>query len=487
MDKLEEAGIDIGKAVESNSTQALIEGVIEGTLGLVKSNDLLHQIVLEALQSLAGAAKLSQKDLQLLISMLVALLKTLLLLLAALLGVEGGINPGELVSTIMKSAQGTTASASESFQKMGIPTEKADHLAAVFGPRSGVLLNILKQLGFSDTTSTVLHALLSASAANISLARGVPGGAAFLYALYAKLKDVGIEPKYSITSKEFIKDLVAQITLHAENQIAELLRDEIRALEKSQAPKDILAPPAATTTEPSLEEIQKLIAEMQDEITKASTETPTTPATTLTPSDILNQFGSAFQKLPPPVQNALLAIVRTALPEPAGISDETKAGLILAVKTGIIQPSEAALLLDQVSHALSGSQISMASLESEIAKQLFRPTEEEIRLKEELQKAQVVLDEKNRPIYRPPTVLPDLRLQLKEAFKEISRSIGNEKIAKRIFEVFFQNIERLSSYNKVAVDFILAPSKTILRIFSLWSRTASDLKAGQNFPITLGG
>jgi hypothetical protein len=486
-DLLEMEGEKSGEDVEAQTRTDLINALIQQLALAASTPGVLQQNAVDILQNFPSLATLSQEELTQLISGLVTMQQMILLAITVMLGVTLGITPGQIASDIFSSADASAADMISRFQGLGIPETKARELAAIVAGRDD-LETVLIGLGFDTGTRTVLMAIIAASEGKISLTDGAPGGPAFLDTLLSALKDRGITITVDINSPDFIKELVLQL--------------EIKATEEQKAilKKQLLEEDSLATTPNTLslsQQFQQAAKETWNQINAiygAPTPLPTftfssipplTPQDTLVippaipspipPSSILSHFVEQFQALAPDIKSELLAEVarNPALASISGVSDEQKAALMLALRLGVVTVPEATSLLNlsvlESQMAAKGQAFTVSNIETEIITRLFTPTPEELQQLEEARRRDV-----NAPYEAPATLSPLVLDQVSIAFRRYFNDLADESKAAKAYEAFAETIQRLSDFNKVALDFLLDPAMIIMRQFSIITRTAQD-------------
>jgi hypothetical protein len=118
----------------------------------------------------------------------------------------------------------------------------------------------------------------------------------------------------------------------------------------------------------------------------------------------------------------------------------------------------------------------LSDIETDIIRRIFAPSEEDIRIREERRRADIITEEVMRPHYRPSVVPMSTVVNLQRAFRSVFRNYDDSRFARVVFERFATTIENLHDFNTVVLDLLLNPGRNILRNFSLISRTGFDAR-----------
>ncbi len=81
-----------------------------------------------------------------------------------------------------------------------------------------------------------------------------------------------------------------------------------------------------------------------------------------------------------------------------------------------------------------------------------------------------------RPHYRPSVVPISTVVKLQKAFRIVFRNYDDANFAKGVFERFTTTVENLHDFNSVVLDLLLNPGRSILKNFSLISRSGHDAR-----------
>jgi len=457
---LQEKGINVEELVESQSIHTLIAIFIAHLAQAATLEGDLRTNVVNILSELPELSGISKEELEELINTLILLLQLLLLLLAILLGAGIGITPSQLIAEVFGPITTGEAEMTQLFEGLGIPTNRARELAALVAGRDE-LQSVLVDMGLDPRTRTILLALIAASEGEIPLTSGVPGGPAFMDTLIAYLRDQGIVLSVDIFSPDFINELVAQLELKATEEQREILR------------RVLLGAPIPIPLEPLADRLTALAEEFPVTVSRLFAEPPppAEPPPIIAPSLIMQRLVEEFSRLPESIRAQLIADLEGVLPSITGISTEEKAALLLAIRLQIISIQEAALLLFLLLKEIAGT---LSDLETELIRNLFARTEEELKIQEEERKKEILKEEIGR-VYTTPSVVPPQTLeQLRVAFESLFRNLSDRDFAVRALENFAKTIENLSDFNAVVQKLILDPAKIILKQFSIITRTPAD-------------
>lgn len=472
-DLLELEGQKGGAEVEAQTRADLINALMQQLALAASTPGALSQSAIDILKNFPSLATLSQDQLAQLISGVVTAEQMVLLSLTVLLGVSLGLSPAQMATSLFGGTGITTGDMVTRFEGLGIPEARARELAAL-SVGFDELEKTLSDLGFDPQTRTMLMAIIASAQGHISLTDGAPGGPAFLDTLLTELKSHGVTVTVNINSPDFLSELLKQLEIKANEEQRAILRG---ALLGEVAPAVTIPSPSPLTL---TQQFQQAAQETWDQINEIFATPPPTvpvvpPTTPINPISILSHFVSIFQTLAPDIQAELVAEA-AANPNVAAISelsDEQKASLMLALRLGVITPAEGTSLLNlavlQMQMAAQGAQMTLSDVETAIISKLFTPTADELRQREEFR-----LRDINAPYIAPTTVSPQVLDQVSVAFRKFFNDLKDQTTAAQAFEVFSQSIQRLSDFNKVAVDFLLDSAKIIMRQFSIITRTAQD-------------
>ncbi len=527
---LAEQGIDASKLLEQQNTQALVAAFI-GQLAAASMNTTgLQAAAIEILDKTPAVKALSPEELKEALAALVALLQTLLLLLAAFLGVGAGFSPQEILSGFGESTP-SEKTVTTILQKTGLPEEKIAAIVGALGPQLETLLPLFQALNIDSQTQGALLLLLGAREAGISLTEGVPGGKAFLAAILQKVKEGGgIDLPKDITSDAFLNRLVQGLevkadTLQADQIKLDVLRDSIRTsllnrqnriddqrrLSQLESPRDTVRDTRSTSTNTNTSvSLDTAFTTSASQFTTASPFTSSTTQTssvsfsdtsnlqttaptvnTSTPApvsanDILNQVRNDYKDLPSRVKDSLRQEASSKLSSVTEVSIDDKAAILNALVSRSMTPDEASAFLTLLSIQAAASIIIEAStLANDLVQKLFQKSPEQIRSEEDARQYEAKTEDIRQKFERPATLPKQTREIMREAFEMLSRNFSDEKYASVLVTSFVQTIEKMSNFNKIAVDYLLDPGKSILREFSIITRSSGD--RSKQSPIILGG
>lgn len=196
------------------------------------------------------------------------------------------------------------------------------------------------------------------------------------------------------------------------------------------------------------------------------------------PTTIANQLRDEFQSLPQEVQNQIR--------QGTSGGDDTTSGLVSALASGKISPKEAGYLNAVLTKNAAIHFASQASaFASDTAKSLFRKSEEQTQIEEDNAKYDLKMEDIERDATNPLSITNETRDLMQSAFKTTSFNFADRRAAMAHLESFTKSISKMSNFNEVAVHSLLDPGKSILREFSIITRSAGD-RAKQS-PIILGG
>jgi hypothetical protein len=474
-DLLELEGQKGGAELEAQTRSDLINAFMQQLALVATTPGALSQSAVDLIKNFPSLTSLSQDQLAQLISGVVTVEQMVLLALTVLLGSSQGLAPAQMVTSIFGGVASTTADMLERFEGLGIPEARATELAALSAGYDE-LEKTLSDLGFDPQTRTMLMALIASAQGRIPLTDGAPGGPAFLDTLLTELKSHGVTVTANISSPDFLSELIKQLEIKANEDQRAILRSALLGEVTPSAPVPIPSPSPLTLTQQFQQAAQATWDQINEIYTTPTPTVPVVPATApINPTSILSHFISLFQTLAPDIQSELVAEAAAnpnlaAIPE---LSDEQKASLMIALRLGVITAPEGTSLLNlavlQSQMAAQGAQITLSTVETSIITKLFTPTPDELRQREEHR-----LRDINAPYIAPTTVSPQVLDQVSVAFRKFFNDISDQTSAAQAFEVFSQSIQRLSDFNKVAVDTLLDPAKIIMRQFSIITRTAQD-------------
>lgn len=438
--------------------------------------------VMNMLQAFPSLANLSTETLAQLMSGLVTVTQLILLTLTTVLGATMGLTPGQMATSIFGSAEASIADMVSRFMGLGIPQSRAVELASMLVGYDELEM-VLIALGFDATTRTMLMAIIASSQGLIPLTDGAPGGPAFLDAILSDLKDRGITMTVDIFSSDFIKQLMTQLEIRANEEQRSILRSFLLKTPLPPTEGLVSTTTLVTDTESSLfQKITEALEAIQNKIKEIFAE-PSPPKPTITPtvvtpvkpSAILSKFVQWYNPLAPDLKRELLAAAASQ-PELAGItavSDTEKASLMLGIRLGLVTPAEAMALLmlvqREVQATAAKAELLLSEIETALIHRMTTPTEEEIRKREEARRREI-----NRPYVAPSALPPQVLDQVSIAFRRFFNDLADANRAAKAFEAFAETIQRLSDFNKVTLDLLLAPAKIFVREFSLMTRTAQD-------------
>ncbi len=499
---LQESGIDLTAAIQSESNSALAAALIEQLSISAKNVDSLQKTALDILSQSPAIKSMSPEEIKEAIASLVALIQMLLLLLASLLGSTEGISPIELMASF-----GQTPSAESdlknALQALGIPEAKAQALVSSLGESIMPLLALFSDMKISPESQLALLLLIGANRGGISLTDGVPGGKAFIQTLLEALKKDGIaipqgaintqsEVGKAILSKDFLKQLVVQLEVKASNLQRDIIKQEILRSEtrRQEAPR---REESANVDKSPEQQLRDSVRNTINTMATSFEESARNPLTGLLPLSVSDRLGLTqdrqsplspqailgtirqnFERLPIETRKAVLDSVKGKMDD-ISLSEGDKAALVAALVRKDITSQEASALLAllmQDQAAQLGTKYS--ALATELVQKIFQPTQEDLRIKEEIEKKKPQTEDMRQRIERPSTLPKQTREIMREAFEVVSRSFVDQKFAAKSIESFARIVSKMTDFNEIAVNFLMDPAKVFLREFSIITRSSLD-------------
>ncbi len=469
------------------------------------NDELLLKNAAATLSGISGSEDLSSDDFKKLLSLIAALKKILLLLLASLTGQEANLP----IDQVLAKASGATANQAQAFASLGLDQTTAALLAESIGAFGPALGGILQSGGVSAGDATTLSFLYITAQLGLNPAALLPGGQAQVDAAIQKLNADGIV----FSAKPGTTAFQQQLTSYFQQQI-NAVKSNPDLLAANQNNINIAeAELGSSTNTPDQAVIQAVInaftppasssgtssggTSSSGTSSSGTTATAGTTATTGTttqnpialgnvlPSEILSNLVANFQKLPPSTQQSLIAQVSGSslltTPPPGSTStsgstltNEELAALLLATKTGALTIPQSQALLN---YTLAESNLS--NTETAIIQKLFTPSPQEVIFR--LQEA--VKDVKAKHIKDKEIQFKQNATKLyRDRINEVAQITGGDTVG---IQNFIQSVSKLSSFQNVFLNYLIDPAKSIIRDFSIITRTNTD-KRNQP-PVMLGG
>ena len=430
-DLLDAVGKKSGEELEAQTKTDLINAFILQISLIITTPGALQEIALDMLsQDLPSLEGLSKEDLTNLISGLVFTIQAVLLAIVVMLGADLGLTLSGITTGIFEPSVPIIAGLDE-------------------------LETVLGALGLNENTRTILMAIITASES------GAIPDQTRLDTLISSLKNQGITIEIDTSAPDALSQLLSQLV----SQLNSRATEQQQAIIKSSILTSLISKEEIGNFQQAGETIRYQIRLFLSTGGTAS----------ISPIAITAGLVTRFSSLSPDIQSALLAEVANN-PELAaipGISAEQKAAILGAVRVGALTPTEASSLLRLMSAegmaAASGTVFSLSETETAIISRIFTPTKDELLQREEITRRDI-----DAPYIAPSTLSPVVLDQVSIAFRKFANDVVDQKNFTVAFETFFKTIQRLSDFNKVAVDFLLDPANIILRQFSLISRTGQD-------------
>jgi hypothetical protein len=466
-DILEAFGTQSSAALDAQTRRELANALIQQLSLLVQSPGVLRDNAVDIIaQGLTGPQALSPTDLANLISALITAQQLVLLTATVMIAVSEGLSLTELTGGFFTTSAVAPAGMTARFTAIGLSADQAFELAEA-AIDSGISDEALARLGLDEKARTLLMGLILAAEGRSTIDQAM------------------IDQWKTQLSEEYGVDLT-QVDLTQPNAAAELvsqLIDQI-AINASEAQKadlksDILN---EAITAGSRRGFQRAADDLRARILAAAAST----TRQVVPSTLIKGLVEQFSAMDEASKQQFLdaAAKDETLSKMTGVPDEQKAAILAAIQSGAITTSEAsiilALLSSEADAAAKGEALVLSNVQTALVKQLFTITPEERQRRDEELRREV------NTRYTAPSKLPPQVVQtVRDAFEQFFLDITSPEKAKAAFEAFAETVKRLSDLYGVSVDFLLDPANTILRQFSLITRTGQD-KVSQD-KISLSG
>ncbi len=197
----------------------------------------------------------------------------------------------------------------------------------------------------------------------------------------------------------------------------------------------------------------------------------------VSPLQVLDRLVQDFNTLPQPIQQGLIQQTQTLDDRTLNLGAERLAALLVAVNAGSLSIHQARLLTE-----LGLAQINKSDNEARIARTLFEVAQEDSR---RLQASGVKEDAQRSQFQQSLNIPKPIIALFKQRHEEFTQLFNDKKYSQGILETFFQSVKKLSDYNEVYLNVLSDPAKSIVRDFSIITRSNNDKR---NQPtIIIGG
>lgn len=478
--------------VAAGDTTALAGNAVDALEGVLNNDPELAKVF----------GGLSEEEIQQILALIAALQKILLLLLAAVSATGAGISFDELLAE----GSGAIDTQKEQFIALGLDPQSAELLARGLGKLGIDLRALLQAGGLSQETITALLFLFGSSAIGIRGSRLLEGGEAEFELLLRKLKAIGITFEATLNNIEFARELIDFFL-----QKIAIIKDDIARYERNRAEVDRLenrlndllrqlrnesgARIETRAAEQAGQQFQQIAQEVvntlnrlnqRDDTAAIDRSTPQTisqePISRPSATSLIDRYKEELNKVPAPLRERLIAEASKAPKETQKIGVESLAALYLALELRAISFNQAGLLLKL---GLIEKGLDTSGLTTDIARRLFQRTPIEIeQLLADIKKSEATSQGLRQEILKNAAIPLDIRTLFKERYQESLGRIEENKYVNKVFELFAKSVDRLSNFNDLFLRFLIDPARSIVRDFSIISRTSTDKR---NQPTTFIG